>query len=104
MESIPENLDPKVVKDFERFLYYRRQSEAKDSQIAVLLDYGSPKAMYRRFKQAGFPVCAVSGAMPVKGEHCKPSKSPRNSNTGTGQRQELPPIVAARPLDFRRDV
>ena len=39
MESIPENVSPKVVKDFEGFLYLRRRSEATDSQIAVALDY-----------------------------------------------------------------
>ena len=41
MDGIPENLGPTVVKDFERFLYYRRRSDATDSQIAELLEHGS---------------------------------------------------------------
>jgi hypothetical protein len=101
MDSIPENLNPKVVKDFERFLYYRLRSDATDSQIADLLDYGSPKTMYRRFNQEGFPVCEICGAMPVKGEHCKTigdSQERQAQSKDTANRHDIPQASKAQEL------
>jgi hypothetical protein len=101
MDNIPENLNPKVIRDFEGFLYYRRRSDATDIQIAGLLDYGSPKAMYRRFNQAGFPICEICGAMPVKGEHCTTTEDNRVRQAQikeTADQQDIPRASKAQEL------
>ena len=102
MDSIPKNLDPTVVRDFERYLYYRRRgSDATDNQIAELLEYGSPEAMYKRFSQAGFPVCETCGAMPVKGKHCEAADGHRERQARikeTANQQDLPPASRAQEL------
>jgi hypothetical protein len=101
MDSIPKNLNPTVVQDFEKFLYFRRRSDATDSQIADLLDCDSAETMYRRFNQAGFPVCETCGAMPVKGEHCKATGRHRERQAqikDTADQQDIPPAGGAQEL------
>jgi hypothetical protein len=96
VESIQKTPDRRVLRYLE--FYTKRLNELPPEEIAASYHFDSPTELYRTLKNDGFPVCEVCGATPVKVDHCAPSKPRRNLNTSTGQRQELPPMVAAHYL------
>ncbi len=88
MGSIPNNPSTEVVKKFEGLLYYRRRTDATEGQIAKLLEFGSPTAMYGRFKREGFPVCEACGQIPAKERHCENNETPKKRRARRPRRSD----------------
>ncbi len=99
--SIQNQPDPRDER-YLKLVLGRMYGKSDDAIIVQLADpdIDSPKALYRRLGNDGYPICPECGAAPVTGTHCASpvQKRRRRATQGKGEAQELPPPAAATHL------